>query len=61
MKHGQLIGYLVRNNFMEKVYRKHALKTSAVLLFKACVCYFFNKFYFSASDGSSKTIKDVFI
>ena len=30
---GQLIGYLVRNIFMEKVYRKSALKTSAIPLF----------------------------
>ena len=31
---------------MEKVYRKHALNTSAIHLLKACVRYFFNKFLF---------------
>ena len=31
-KLGQLIGYLVRNNFIEKVYRKSALKTNDIPL-----------------------------
>ena len=39
-KLGQLIGCLVRNISIEKVYRKHALKASAIPLYKACVCYF---------------------
>ena len=30
---GQLLGYLVTNIFIEKVYRKSALKTSAIHLF----------------------------
>ena len=30
---GQLIGYLVRNIFMEKLYRKSALITSAIYIF----------------------------
>ena len=30
---GQLLGYLVTNIFIEKVYRKSALKTSAIALF----------------------------
>ena len=37
---------LVRNNFMEKVYRKYTPKTSVILLFEACVCYFLINFYF---------------
>ena len=32
-EHGQLIEYLVGNIFMEKVYRKSALKTTAIPLF----------------------------
>ena len=37
---------LLRNNFMEKVYRKYTPKTSVILLFEACVCYFLINFYF---------------
>ena len=43
---GQLIGCLVKKNFTEKIFRKHALKTSAIHLFKACVHYFLTNFYF---------------
>ena len=32
-KLGQLIGYLAGNIFMEKIYRKYALKTSPISLF----------------------------
>ena len=59
-KLGQLIGYLVKKNFMEKVYRKHKLKTNAMPLFKGCVCYFLRKLYFSPDGSPSKTMKDVF-
>ena len=33
LKLGQLIGYLIRNIFIEKVYKKYALKPSAIPLF----------------------------
>ena len=56
----QLLGYLVRNIFMEKVYRKHAIKTSAIPCFKACVHYFLTNFYISPNDSPSKTMEDVF-
>ena len=46
---------------MEKVYRKHALKTSVISPFKACVCYFLTIFYFSPNDSPSRSMKDVFI
>ena len=48
-------------SFMEKVYRKNVLKTSAIPLFKACIHYFLTNFYFSPNDSPSKTMKDVFL
>ena len=60
-KLGQLIGYLVKNISIEKVYRKHAIKTSAIPRLKACVCYFLTNFYFSLNDSPSKNMEDVFI
>ena len=49
-KLGQLIGCLVKNIFTEKIYRKNALKTSAIHLFKACVNYFLTNFHFWPKD-----------
>ena len=43
-KLGQLIGYLIRNISMEKLYRKHAIKTSAISRF----------------DSPSKNMEDIF-
>ena len=60
-KLGQLIRYLVKNISMEKVYRKHAIKTTAIPRFKACVPYFSRNFYFSPNDSPSKTMEVVFI
>ena len=31
-----------------------------VPVFKACICYFFENFYFSPNDSPSKTMKDIF-
>ena len=45
---------------MENVYSKHALKTSAIPLFKACVRYFITNFYFSPNGSASKTMEDAF-
>ena len=59
-KLGLLIEYLLRNSSMEKLYRKHAIKTSAIAPFKVCVYYFLTNFYFSPNDSPSKTMEDVF-
>ena len=59
-KFDQLIGYLVRNISMEKLYRKHALKTSPIPFFEASVHLFIINFYFSLNDRLSKTMEDVF-
>ena len=45
---------------MEKVSRKHALKTGDIPLFKACVHYVLTNFSFSVNDSPSKSMKDVF-
>ena len=58
-KLGQLIEYIVRNISIEKVYSKHALKTSAIPLFKACVRYSLTN-YFSPNDSVSKTTEYAF-
>ena len=53
-------GYLVRSNFMEKVYKKHTAKTSVIPLFdlfEDYFCYFSTNIYFSPNDSASKTIK----
>ena len=60
-KLGQLIRYLVKNISIEKVYRKHAIKTSPIPRFKACVPYFLRNFYFSSNDSPSKTMEVVFV
>ena len=56
-KLGQLIGYLVRNIFMEKSIQE----TCTIASFKVCVSYFLTSFYFSPNNSPSKTMEDVFL
>ena len=56
-----LFGFIVR---IYSIFPRENLKTKKekikLVIFKACVCYFLSKLYFSPNDSPVKTMKNIF-